>query len=423
MELGTGVGDRARAGLSTGVGLARAGGAYLHQRFVARDSRIDVRTARELIRLVAGLRGTSVKALQLLAMERDLFTPAAAAEIERACFGLPPIATYVVTSLLRGELGSGWRGKLVAFERQPFAAASIGQVHRGRLADGRAAAVKIQYPGIRARIDSDLGTLGRLLRFAEQPHYYRALLAELRVRLRQECDYRVEARHLGLFHRYGSADGIDVPEVVGEASTDVVLTTSMADGEHVSAWLDTGPDRAARDRAANALQGFHVRTLYGHGLLHADANPGNFLFRAGGDVTVLDFGNVRALDAADIAALRRTLTVFASGEQPSLARLGEVGLLQGIERERAEALRDEYIAPFRRWLSITMATDGFDFGAHPDHAAEGRERFLHLCRGGAHVGLHPALLLVGRTMFGLYRLYQRLGARVALRIPPPEEST
>ena len=247
MELGTGVGDRARAGLSTGVGLARAGGAYLHQRFVARDSRIDVRTARELIRLVAGLRGTSVKALQLLAMERDLFTPAAAAEIERACFGLPPIATYVVTSLLRGELGSGWRGKLVAFERQPFAAASIGQVHRGRLADGRAAAVKIQYPGIRARIDSDLGTLGRLLRFAEQPHYYRALLAELRVRLRQECDYRVEARHLGLFHRYGSADGIDVPEVVGEASTDVVLTTSMADGEHVSAWLDTGPARPALD--------------------------------------------------------------------------------------------------------------------------------------------------------------------------------
>lgn len=378
--------------------------------------RLDVHAARRLVAIVAQLRGISVKALQLLAIERDLFTEQAALELERACFALPPLTRARVRVRLAEELGHNWRTILPDIELQPFAAASIGQVYRGRLADGTDVAIKLQYPGIRERIDRDLRVLRTVLQFSGERGYYATVLDELRDRLRDECDYRLEAENLAFFAGHTAVDGAAIPTVYPHASSDAVLTCSLARGEHVTGWLQTDPSLDARDQAAQRIQDFHVRGLYHHGRLHADANPGNFLFAADGAVTVLDFGSTRRLSQAEAAAIARTLELLGRGERPSLADYRAVGMFVGLPDARAMEIEGEFVRPFREWLHASIGPDRFDFARHPDHAATGRARFLHLCRGGGHLGMHPAVLLVGRTMFGLYRIYQRLGARVRLKI-------
>ena len=181
------------------------------------------------------------------------------------------------------------------WDEVPIAAASIGQVHRAITRDGRAVAVKVQYPGVDAAIRADLENtdlLFRLIALAFPGLEPKALVDELRERLIEELDYTIEARNQRLFaDYYAEHPFIHVPAVLDELSTARVLTTELATGarfDELMRWSQT-----ERDLAAETLFRFVFRGIYRIAAFNGDPHPGNYLFAPGGRVTFLDFGLVK----------------------------------------------------------------------------------------------------------------------------------
>ena len=191
-------------------------------------------------------------------------------------------------------------------------------MHRAITHDGRAVAVKVQYPGIAETIEADLGNvalLRRMLKITAPSQDVDALLAELRERVTEELDYRREARNQQLFARfYAGHPTIGVPAIVAELSTRRVVTSELADGARFAELA--GWPQAERDLAAETIYRFVFRSLYEAHTFNGDPHPGNYLFHGGGRVTFLDFGLVKHFTAAGDAAPGRDGQAPVRGEGP-----------------------------------------------------------------------------------------------------------
>ena len=228
------------------------------------------------------LRGAALKVGQFLSLEDDLLADPLVRRLAGASHRTPPpIGPELARHLLSGAVGPIDRS-FKSFEPAPFAAASIGQVHKAITRQGRAVAVKIQYPGIEEAIRYDLRLLRRALGVAPEGRHYMHLLREVEERLLQECDYEQEAESMAWFASRRAVEGVAVPEVFAELCGPGVLTSSLLPGDDFEHWLRTGPSQAARDRAAQRLYDFFTTSLHVHGRIHADPNPGNYLFGRGG---------------------------------------------------------------------------------------------------------------------------------------------
>jgi predicted unusual protein kinase regulating ubiquinone biosynthesis (AarF/ABC1/UbiB family) len=221
----------------------------------------------------------------------------------------PTMAPEAAARVIEGELGAPPGELFLSFEPEPFASASIGQVHRARLHDGRAVAVKVQYEGVARAVASDLsnasmftsllGPMGTRFKAGEQ-------LAELRARFNEELDYSHEAarqREFGaLFQRLGLDETVRIPAVVGDRCSRRVLTTEMAQGIGFEAAC-AAPE-SERRLWAEALWTFVFGSLLQGGLFNADPHPGNYLFPEGRNAWFLDFGCTRALSPERLAQVR-----------------------------------------------------------------------------------------------------------------------
>ena len=217
----------------------------------------------------------------------------------------PPMTPALAASVITEELGRAPHEIFEQWDDLPFAAASIGQVHRAITRDGRAVAVKVQYPGIARSITSDLRNVGLLRRIvgAAFPGLdTRSLVDEVAVRLQEEVDYVREAASQEMFARY--YDGhpvIRVPHVLPELSTSRVLTSELDSGESFDELLRW--PQHERDLAAETIHRFVFRSLYRLHAFNGDPHPGNYLFHRGGRVTFLDFGLTKLFTDEDLAPL------------------------------------------------------------------------------------------------------------------------
>jgi len=415
--LPTGAGSRlARLGLAgagvmgrTALGELRKIGAGPERRQAVDDSTRDA-NARQVFEVLAELKGPALKLGQVLSQQRHELPEAWARRLAALQRSAPPMHGALVRVQIRNELGRPPEDLFDAFEREPFAAASLGQVHRARRG-GEELAVKVQYPGIERAIGSDFSILQALLRTAELAVHRPELepaLAEVRQHVEQEVDYVQEADALELFGRHlESEEDVRVPRVVRELSGRRVLTMERLEGFHVEELLRAGVPQAEHDRLATRLLDLFFRQTMVLGVFQADSHPGNFLFLPDGRIGLLDLGCTKRLPP-DLVREHRRLFLLPLDDDAALTEQFIRLRLFDPEEERARERLSLLLRMQRLDVPMYQSDQAFDF-------ADGAWlRDLSLClRDALRAGLtHPELVLYMRAKLGLYSLFHQLGARV-----------
>jgi predicted unusual protein kinase regulating ubiquinone biosynthesis (AarF/ABC1/UbiB family) len=372
------------------------------------NARIGARIARTL----GELKGPVMKIGQMASLSTDLLPREIAEPLARLRKDAPAVPFAVIARQIRDELGAPHEELFHRLDPAPFAAASIGQVHRAETADGRDVVVKVQYPGIDASVKADLSHLRFALRAAgllrKRPEVFERLLAELSLRLDEELDYVHEAGNvelLGAFH--AAHDFVRVPEVVRERSARRVLTLTYEGGDSIEA--AAGYPQEIRDLLGERLLFALCAELFGPAAMHADPNPANFAFRGDGTFALYDFGAVKRFSADELTGLRSVIS-GALCEDYDLVHAGMSAL-------GAVAPDGPPIDPavYKSWRDLIApvfdARTPFDFGASRLHHKV-IVKIPEYKEVGRSFRLPIGLMLAQRAFAGLYGNLRALGARV-----------
>ncbi len=283
---------------------------------------LALQTAEDVASTLGAMKGVLMKIGQMASYVDDGLSPGVRHTLSRLQDSVPPMSAELAAGVITEELGAPPEQVFARWDPEPIAAASIGQVHRAITQDGRAVAVKVQYPGIAETMAADLGNvslLRRMLRITAPSQDVDALIAELRDRVLEELDYRREADNQRLLAAY--YDGhptIRIPAVIGELSARRVVTSELADGARfaeLASW-----SQQERDLAAETIYRFVFRSLYDVHAFNGDPHPGNYLFHGGGRVTFLDFGLVKHFTLAELQPLMQMARQLCVRNDPEAFR-------------------------------------------------------------------------------------------------------
>ncbi|MBC8073260.1 MAG: AarF/ABC1/UbiB kinase family protein [Deltaproteobacteria bacterium] len=375
-------------------------------------SATHTRSGEIIAKTLGELKGAVMKVGQMASIARDILPKEMAEALGSLQREAPPMPYEVIAEQVERELGSPPEALFARFDRVPFAAASIGQVHRARTDDGREVVVKVQYPGVDDAVDSDLSSLRLALRASGLIKLKRqaldALFAELRTRLHEELDYCNEADNVRFFaDYYRDNPEVVVPDVVGERSSQRVLTLTYEPGDHIDE-TDSYPQQL-RDRLGANVFRTMCDQIFELQVIHADPNPANFAFREDGTLVFYDFGCVKRLRPEVIAAYRKTI---ASGLDEDYD-----GVERGLVELGARNLEGPVVPPeyYKMWRDILtepfVAVGDYDYGRADIHhrALEHIPGFLMKYIGSFQP---PAeLVFLDRVVVGHYGTMRRLRAR------------
>ena len=366
---------------------------------------------------LAQLRGAAMKMGQLISMEAgDILPPELGAIMARLRADAEPMPRQQVQAVLDGAWGPGWQQRLESFSFRPIAAASIGQVHRAFTRDGRDLAVKIQYPGVRRSIDSDVDNVATLLRMSGMvPRHLDVapLLGEAKRQLHEEADYIREGAQLTRFHTLlAGDDAYVVPTFDPEFSGPSVLAMSFVEGVPIETLAEGAQDR--RDAAMASLIALVLRELFEFGVMQTDPNFANYRYQPDtGKLVLLDFGAARAVAQSTVDGYRHLLRAGLSGSRDAVRQAAiSVGFLGDAAVARHGALIDRMIDVI---LVELNRTGPFDFG---DRAFVGVLRDQGMAMAADRDTWHvPPVdtLFVQRKISGTALLAARLKARVDVR--------
>ena len=377
------------------------------QRLLETNLRIGLKTFHRL----GYLRGARTKLGQTAGNLPGILPQQLADTLDRLHFEAPPMHYPLIQEVIRNQFGKEPEELFLSFEREAFAAASLGQVHRACLKTGEPVAVKIQYPGIARTIDADFRNLSALLlplRLGKDWESVKAQFEEVRRMLNQEVDYLQEAESLRRARElFRPEDGIVVPRVHPEYSGQRVLTTDFIEGLHLPGYLATNPPQASRNAFGTKLYVAWLR-LYYASMAYGDPHPGNYLFLSDGRLGLIDFGCVQYYTLAEREVLQLAEKLSTD---PSLIREATLSAC-GISPNDPEL--PAYIAMTEEslhWMMEPLRHSGaFDFGDE-GHFQRGMNWFSGVMRK-RQVRALPMWVYYNRSVFGLKALLYRLRAQV-----------
>jgi predicted unusual protein kinase regulating ubiquinone biosynthesis (AarF/ABC1/UbiB family) len=407
-----------------GLGVNVAGsylGYVLQRAFLNEEARrtklrsSNQRAAQRMRREMESLRGPAMKLGQALSLQGGVLPEEVLLELSKLQMEAPGMHPSLMRAQFRGSMGRDPEEVFRSFTPEPFAAASLGQVHRAVTRDGAQVAVKVQYPGIRDAIAHDFAWFRAVSRPAQATgHFPKGTIDELERQIVAETDYVREADNLDFFAgKLAPLGFVSVPRVYREYSTDQVLTMALARGEHLDAFLRGHPSQQVRDRI-----GEHLFELFYYQILelkafHADPNAGNYFFQRDGTITIVDFGCVKYLTPAFVADLRALYLYPGARDSAHFRSLLEkrYALFGAKLRPRARRALVSFAENFFRKVYPPEAEHddrAFDFGRHAVVKEYLRESEGLLRTKGAL----PEYTFLARAELGLYHMLQRLGARV-----------
>jgi predicted unusual protein kinase regulating ubiquinone biosynthesis (AarF/ABC1/UbiB family) len=235
-------------------------------------------------------------------------------------------------------------------------------------------------------------------------------------RLREEVDYEQEADNCAYFAEVLNVDGVRIPAVAPELCAPTVLTTAFMPGLPLDVWLQGKPKQKDRDRVARRLQAIFIEGLYELGTVHADPNPGNFIIAEDLTIGLVDFGCVKRLSPAFVDRYRRLALSAAHYQEGAHFKLmQELGLFSpDLGHDTLKAL-EEISTAFSRWFGRLYSETPFDFNQHPDFIPQGKEIMGRMQKFQRHLKVNTGFIFLDRTRYGLLRIFEQMGARVAFR--------
>ncbi len=373
--------------------------------------------ARRLTDRLSEMRGAAMKVGQLISMDSGhLLPPEFSDVLTRLREDAHRMPLGQVANALTSAWGQGWETGFKRFSFTPLAAASIGQVHQAELKDGRRLAIKIQYPGIRKSIDSDVDNVGALLKvFKLVPSGLdvEPLLEEAKLQLHREADYSQEAEALNRFARkLTDDDRFEVPNVVDSHTTQDVLSMTYLNGVPVDSLSEYM--LSERNRVAAALLDLALTEVFDWGLVQTDPNFSNYLYQPEtGKIQLLDFGAVREYSPERLASLHRLLAACLEGSETDIEKAAQtVGYL---EDDNPKTYRAMVVGLLLLVTEPLRAPQGYTFG-RPDLALRMKDRLIEL-RMHSEVGSLPPpdVLFLHRKLGGLYLLLTLLRVKLPVR--------
>jgi predicted unusual protein kinase regulating ubiquinone biosynthesis (AarF/ABC1/UbiB family) len=372
----------------------------------------EIKTAQQVADELGNMKGALMKLGQMASYLDDGLPEPLRLALSQLQSQAPPMSVELVRQEVERELGASIEEMFAAFDEEPIAAASIGQVHRAilRTPEGeKAVAVKVQYPGVAEAIDADIKTadlLGTLLAFGFKSLNPEEMVLEIKDRLREELDYVNEARNQQLFADfYEGHPFIHVPKVFHDYSTARVLITELVSG-HSFAQVLTWPQEE-RDRAGEAIFRFVFRSLYRFRAFNGDPHPGNYIFHRDGRVTFLDFGLIKHFTVDEMNMFQSMVTAAVLDHDMEKYRqvIEDAGMFQKdapFTTEEAGNYFAHFYEPVRESRTMTWDT------AYASSIV--RHTFDRTSPIAQYATVPRSFVFIQRINLGLYALLGQLGS-------------
>ncbi len=377
------------------------------------DTQFAIRTAEDVAKELGEMKGVMMKVGQMVSFIAEGLPDEAQRALAALQADAAPMAPSLAAGVIRSELGRDPERIFATWEDMPVAAASIGQVHRATDSHDRQLAVKVQFPGVSEAIEEDLDAAEVMYAvfsmLALNGLDARALVDELRARMREELDYRREAANITEFaERFAGHPWVRIPTLAPEFSTGKVLTTEWVDG---LSWADfvahaSGP---TKQLAAEVIWRFAQYSVHRVGAFNGDPHPGNYRFHHDGSVTFLDFGLVKRWDSGEWQRLEPTLDAIVVDRDPDklVDAMETAGFLVPDHGLAPERVYDYVSTPYRPYL-----VDEFTFTR--DWMRDTLGRIVDLAGPHADVisklNMPASFVILDRVVWGVSALLGKLAA-------------
>ncbi|WP_174493398.1 ABC1 kinase family protein [Acinetobacter sp. Marseille-Q1623] len=346
------------------------------------------------------MKGAVMKVGQIASQYKDIFPPEVAKAIAKLQRQAPAMPFADIKKQVEKELGKPLEQVFTSFEEQPFAAASIGQVHKATLPNGTEVVVKVQYPGVDEACESDLKQVRLALRLMGvlkvDKKLQDRLFKEIQDSLHEELNYEIEAQNLQVFKTFHQSldNKIIIPHVYPEYSSRRILTLSMEKGDNIetaSTW-----DLAIRNEIGERLIRALGQQMFFLKRFHCDPHPGNFAFRADGSVIIYDFGGVKTLSTEIISHFK---TLVRAGRKADISTIENELIALDALSEKGKFPEDLY----KEWLEVLLRplTTHYDFAENSAHH-DGMKLVKKSLKYWDVFKPSPDTLMVNRTISGHY---------------------
>jgi predicted unusual protein kinase regulating ubiquinone biosynthesis (AarF/ABC1/UbiB family) len=377
------------------------------------DTQFAIRTAEDVAKELGEMKGVLMKVGQMVSFIAEGLPDEAQQALAALQADASPMAPSLAAEVIRTELGRDPERVFATWEDMPVAAASIGQVHRATEANGRQLAVKVQFPGVSEAIEEDLDAAEVMYAvfsaLALNGLDARALVDELRARMREELDYRKEAANITEFaEHFTGHPWVRIPALVPAFCTSKVLTTEWIDGMSWNEFLarESAP---TKQRAAEVIWRFAQHSVHRVGAFNGDPHPGNYRFHHDGSVTFLDFGLVKRWDHGEWQRLEPTLDAIVVDRDPVklVAAMEAAGFLVPEHGLTPERVYDYVSTPYRPYL-----VDEFTFTR--DWMRDTLGRIVDIAGPHADIiaklNMPPSYVILDRVVWGVSAILGKLEA-------------
>jgi len=410
-----------RTGLKVGGNYMKHYAKKLVNKNTSREE-LDEANAKDIYDTLSNLKGSALKVAQMLSMDRGILPAAFSDQFSQAQHKAPPLSGPLIVKTFKQYLDRSPQELFDHFEMKATHAASIGQVHKA-VKNGETLAVKIQYPGVGDSVVSDLNMVRPVARqmFGWKDQDLSVYFEEVKARLIEETDYELELnRSMEISEQCKDLPNLVFAQYYPEYSAERIITMSWLQGHHLDDFLALNPNQEVRNSIGQALWDFYNYQIHQLRQMHADAHPGNYLFREDGSVAILDFGCVKVIPEQFYDNYFAMLKPGILQDEGELYK--SLVAAQIIFEEDSEDEKKLYMDIAREALEMVLTPfhrEEFDFseGAYFDRIyAYGEKmgrspviRNTRVPRGDAD-GIY-----LNRTYFGLFSILNKLGAKVKTR--------